>query len=63
MTIYQGEPTNLSKRPLMRIFFVLLLLIQLLIAALSPARAQSPADMIRPGKGRLMTGMLKPGLR
>ena len=47
----------------MRKIFVLFLLIHFLIAILSHALAQSPADTIRPGKGQLMTGVLKPGLR
>ena len=43
------------------IIYITLLLIHLLVAALS--HGQSQADTVRPGKGRLLTQTLKPGLR
>jgi hypothetical protein len=51
----------------MRFFSVLFMIIQVLMVLFSRVHAQPvrsvPADTIRPGKGRLMTEVLKPGLR
>jgi len=45
------------------IFYITLLLIHLLIAAVSRGQTGQQADTIAPGKGHLLTEALKPGLR
>jgi len=44
-------------------YYIMLLLIHLLIAAISRGQTNQQTDTIRPGKGHLLTGALKPGLR
>jgi hypothetical protein len=46
----------------MKIIYTSLLLIHLLIASISRGQGEA-ADTVRPGKGRLLTQVLKPGLR
>jgi hypothetical protein len=46
-----------------RLLAVALILIHLLFSFLTGAKAQAPADTVRPGKGHLLTAVLKPGLR
>jgi len=45
------------------IVYISLLLIHLLFAAISRGQTGVQADTVRPGKGRLLTDVLKPGLR
>jgi len=45
------------------IYYITLLLIHLLIAAISRGQTSLKSDTIRPGKGHLLTETLKPGLR
>jgi len=49
--------------PMRTIVYISLLLIHLLIAAISRGQTVGQADTIRPGKGQLLTAVLKPGLR